>query len=101
MKTFKNNNQDSNNVNQQAQSQPRTGTGPGSPEQWWAGLSAAQRGLAQQVALMMAEVSESKRVEIRREREAIRARFVYILQQPEPGCLSAIVLPETSRAFSN
>ena len=66
------------------------------PEQWWAKISPLQRTVAQQIAAMMDEVTESKRIEIRRELEAIRARFIHILKQPEKGCLSAIILPELS-----
>jgi hypothetical protein len=65
------------------------------PEEWWAKISPLQKTLAQQIAAMMDEVTESKRVEIRKECEAIRARFIHILKQPEKGCLSAIILPES------
>ena len=64
------------------------------PEQWWARLKPVERLLAQQIAGMMEEVTDSKRIEIRRETECIRARFIYLLKQPEKGCLSAIMLPE-------
>ena len=67
-----------------------------SPEQWWARLSAVQRLHAQQIGAMMDEVTESKRIEIRKELDRIRARFVHILKRPEKGCLSAIMLPEVS-----
>jgi hypothetical protein len=67
------------------------------PEQWWAGLKPVERRLAQVIATMMDEVTEETRVEIRREAESIRARFIHILRQPEPGCVSAIVLPEAPR----
>jgi hypothetical protein len=49
---------------------------------------------------MMEEVTEEQRVEIRREGDYIRARFIHILRQPEPGCVSAIVLPECEGASS-
>ena len=52
-----------------------------------------ERRVAQVIAAMMDEVTEEKRVEIRREAESIRARFIHILRQPEAGCVSAIVLP--------
>jgi len=67
------------------------------PEQWWAGLKPVERRVAQAIAAMMDEVTEETRVEIRREAESIRARFIHILRQPEPGCVSAIVLPEAPR----
>ncbi len=63
-------------------------------EQWWARISPGQKALAQVIAGMIDEVTESKRVEIRREMASIRARFIHILKQPENGCLSAIMLPE-------
>ncbi len=63
------------------------------PEQWWARLKPVERRVAQVIAAMMDEVTEEKRVEIRREAESIRARFIHILRQPEAGCVSAIVLP--------
>jgi hypothetical protein len=44
----------------------------------------------------MDEMTENKRIEIRRELRRIRARFVHILKQPESGCLSAIMLPEVA-----
>lgn len=67
------------------------------PEQWWARISPSQRMLARQIALMMDEVTESKRIEIRKEAERIRARFIHLLRRPEKGCVSAIILPERFR----
>ena len=69
-------------------------------EQWWARLSPFQRVQAQQIAGMMDEVTESKRIEIRRDREKIRARFIHILKRPEHGCASAIVLPEIPASWN-
>jgi hypothetical protein len=66
------------------------------PEQWWASLKPVERMLARQIALMIDEVTEDKRIEIRRETATFRARFIHILKQPEKGCLSAIMLPEPS-----
>ncbi len=63
-------------------------------EQWWARISPGQKALARVVADMMEEMTESKRIELRREAGTIRARFIHILKQPEKGCLSAIMLPE-------
>jgi hypothetical protein len=37
------------------------------PEQWWAKLSPVQRAFAQQIARLMDEATETKRIEIRRE----------------------------------
>jgi hypothetical protein len=71
------------------------------PEQWWARLKPVERRVAQVIAAMMDEVTAEKRVEIRREAESIRARFIHILRQPEPGCVSAIVLPEASNRACN
>ena len=70
------------------------------PQQWWVQLSPPERKLAQQIALMIREISESKRIEIRREREQIRVRFIHILKQPENGCASAIVLPEVPAGWN-
>ena len=70
-------------------------------EQWWAKLSPVQRMLARQIAAMMTELSETKRIEIRKELDKVRVRFIHILKQPEEGCLSAIVLPEVSRLSWN
>ena len=61
---------------------------------WWASLSPGKRALAKEMARLMDETTDSKRIEIRRERGEIRARFIYILKKPEPGCTSAIVLPQ-------
>jgi hypothetical protein len=73
-------------------------------EEWWAKASTGQRVLAMTVARMMHDLLEEdrraegeraeKRIEIRVEAGAVRARFIHLLKQPEAGCLSAIVLPE-------
>ncbi len=63
-------------------------------EQWWGRISPGQKALAQVIAGMIDEVTENKRVEIRREMASVRARFIHILKEPEKGCLSAIMLPE-------
>ena len=67
-----------------------------SPDAWWATLSPGQRVLAQVIAEMTEGVTDRKRIEIRREGAKIRARFVYVLDRPEKGCLSAIMLPEAA-----
>lgn len=71
------------------------------PEQWWARSSGEERHIAHQIAQMMLEVSDDKRIEIRKEVEKIRARFVHILKRPEGGCLNAIMLPEPTRCSWN
>jgi hypothetical protein len=71
------------------------------PGQWRARLSPSQQMLAQQIAGMIEGVTESKRIEIRKELGKMRARFIHILKQPEEGCLSAIMLPEVSPAGWN
>ena len=71
------------------------------PEKWWATLPPVERKLVQVIAGMMAGVTESKRVEIRRQGETIRARFIYLLSRPEPGCVSAIMLPEMPSGSCN
>jgi hypothetical protein len=53
------------------------------------------------VAGMMQEVTATKRIEIRKEGAEIRARFIYVLKQPEKGCLSAVLLPECDRGAAN
>jgi hypothetical protein len=70
------------------------------PEQWWAKLSPVQRAFAQQIARLTDEVTETKRIEIRRERGEIRVRFVHILKRPENGCVSAIMLPEVPAGWN-
>jgi hypothetical protein len=70
------------------------------PEHWWAKLSPVQRAFAQQIARLTDEVTGTKRIEIRRERGEIRARFVHILKRPENGCVSAIVLPEVPAGWN-
>ena len=63
-------------------------------EEWWAKISPGRRVLAMRIAELMEELTESKRIEIRSEAGAVRARFIYLLKRPEQGCLSAIMLPE-------
>lgn len=69
-------------------------------EDWWQKISPGRRVLAMTLAGMMDELlveghrAERKRIEIRLEAGAIRARFIHLLKQPEAGCLSAIMLPE-------
>jgi hypothetical protein len=70
------------------------------PEQWWAKLSPVQRAFAQQIGWLIDDVTETKRIEIRRERGEIRARFIHILKQPENGCVSAIMLPEVPAGWN-
>lgn len=70
-------------------------------DDWWSKLSPGQRMLAQVIARMIEEVTESKRVEIRMESGAVRARFIHLLNRPEEGCLSAIVLPEAPSGGCN
>jgi (p)ppGpp synthase/HD superfamily hydrolase len=70
------------------------------PEQWWARLGPIQRAFAHEIARLVDEVTDSKRIEIRREREEIRARFIHILKRPESGCVSAIVLPEVPAGWN-
>ncbi len=70
-------------------------------EQWWSRLSPMQRILAHEVGKMMEQVTENKRIEIRKELERIRARFIHILKKPEDGCVSAIMLPEPSPKYWN
>ncbi len=93
MKTNENGNQEGRNAKPESKNQELGSRGQ-SEEQWWAGLKPGERVLARQIAVMMGEVTENKRIEIRKESGAIRARYVHILKQPEKGCLSAIVLPE-------
>jgi len=61
-------------------------------------LKPGERQLARVVAGMMKEISATKRIEIRKEGSEIRARFIYVLKQPERGCLRAVMLPECDRA---
>jgi hypothetical protein len=70
-------------------------------EQWWAKLSPVQKVLVHQVGRMMEDINENKRIEIRKELEKIRARFIHILKQPEDECVSAIMLPEPSPKYWN
>jgi hypothetical protein len=60
-------------------------------------LRTGERQLARVVAGMMTELTGTKRIEIRREGVEIRARFIYMLKQPEKGCLTAVMLPECDR----
>jgi hypothetical protein len=69
-------------------------TGRETAEEWWARISPTQRGLARVIAGMMREMTATKRVEIRWDGSSVRARFIHVLENPEPGCVSAIVLPE-------
>ena len=79
----------------------KTVTGSEGVERWWAGLRPGERLLARVIAGMMEEITGTKRIEIRKEGEEIRARFIYMLKQPEKGCLSAVVLPECERGAAN
>ena len=79
----------------------KTVTGSEGVDQWWAGLRPGERQLARVVAGMMTELTGAKRIEIRKEGAEIRARFIYILKQPEKGCLSAVMLPECDRGVAN
>ena len=65
-------------------------------EHWWIDASPLTKAVVMSVAGMIDELTGSKRIEIRMEGKAIRARFIHILKQPEKGCLSAIMLPEPS-----
>ena len=76
-------------------------TGSEGADRWWAGLRPVERQLARMVAGMMQEVTATKRIEIRKEGAEIRARFIYVLKQPEKGCLSAVLLPECDRGAAN
>jgi len=69
-------------------------TGRETAEEWWARISPTQRGLARVIAGMMREMTATKRIEIRWDGSSVRARFIHVLENPEPGCVSAIVLPE-------
>ncbi len=63
-------------------------------DEWWAKTMPERKNVMLQIAVMMEGLEENKRIEIRIEAKAIRARFIHILKQPEKGCLSAIMLPE-------
>jgi hypothetical protein len=63
-------------------------------EEWWAKISPGRRVVAMTIAAMMEEMTETKRIEIRLEAGSVRARFIHLLNRPERGCLSAIMLPE-------
>ena len=60
------------------------------PEQWWAKVPAGERRLAQELARMMKKVTATQSIEIRRDGEFIKARFIHILKKPEKGCVSAL-----------
>jgi hypothetical protein len=70
-------------------------------EAWWRDTPWSKRVLAMTIARMMAGLTERKRIEIRVEEGAVRARFIYLLQRPERGCLSAVMLPECDRGAAN
>ena len=55
---------------------------------------AVQRMAAEHIALMIEEMTDSKRIEIRRGGRWIKVRFVHILDRPEKGCVPAIIVPE-------
>ena len=93
MKSQKRNNQQSGDRNSEVQHQASLRRKE-TAEQWWGRISPIEKIVAQQIALMMEEINESKRIEIRKELKSIKARFIHILKQPEKGCLSAIMLPE-------
>jgi hypothetical protein len=103
MNTNQNKNHESKDKNQAGASAEcwKTVTGSEGADRWWAGLKAGERQLARVVATMMEEVTATKRIEIRKEEREIRARFIYVLQQPEKGCLSAVMLPEVDRGAMN
>src|SRR5260221_13947176 len=67
-------------------------------ERWWSHLSPMQRILAHEVGKMMEQVTENKRIEIRKELERSE-RGSFILKKPEDGCVSAIMLPEPSPKY--
>ncbi|HOC58061.1 MAG TPA: hypothetical protein PKI20_20755 [Verrucomicrobiota bacterium] len=100
MNTNKNTNHKNENKNQGATPVEcwKTVIGSESADRWWAGLKPGERQLAWVVASMMKEISATKRIEVRKEGAEIRARFIYILKQPERGCLRAVMLPECDRA---
>ena len=70
-------------------------------EQWWRHLSPAKKALAQQLARMMDEVTEEKRIEIRKEAGAIKGRFIHMLEKPQPGSLAALAFtPQPAGRFN-
>ena len=73
----------------------------GMAEHWWAKASGSKKVLALQIASMMCELTDTKRIEIRMEGKEIRVRFIHILKQPEKGCLSAVMLPERANGGWN
>lgn len=100
MKMNENKNHENENKNQDAAPAEcwKSVTGSEGADRWWSGLRPVERQLARVVAGMMQEVTGTKRIEIRKEGAEIRARFIYILKQPEKGCLRAVMLPECDRA---
>ena len=68
---------------------------------WWRNLSPAKKALARQIARMMEEITEERRIEIRKEAGAIKGRFILILNKPEAGALSAVVLPNQAESASS
>ena len=100
MKSQKRHNQKSGDRNSEVQHQASLKRKE-TAEQWWGRISPIEKIVSQQIALMMDEISESKRIEIRKELKSIKARFIHILKQPEKGCLSAIMLPEAPTSAWN
>src|SRR5690349_20508549 len=94
MKNNKHNNRTTGHIPANPKTPPLRMQRPETPEQWWAKLGPVQRAFAHEIARVVDEVTDTKRLEIRRDRGEVRARFIYLLRQAEPGCLSAIVLPE-------
>ena len=50
---------------------------------------------------MMDEVTEERRIEIRREAGAIKGRFILMLPKPEEGSVAAAVLPQQAEPAMN
>jgi hypothetical protein len=94
-RNMKNNQNTNEEITSQKSNAPRE-----RPEQWWARLGPVQQAFAHEIARLIDETTETKRIEIRRERGEIRARFVHILKQPENGCVSAIMLPEVPAGWN-
>jgi hypothetical protein len=70
-------------------------------EHWWTKASHSKKVLALQIASMMCELTDTKRIEIRLEERTIRVRFIHLLKEPEPGCLTAVMLPERASGGRN
>jgi len=70
-------------------------------EEWWAKCLPGQKLLARQLALMIEEVTESKRLEIWGEGSTVQVRFFRLLKEAEKGCGSAIMLPEAEGVMWN